>query len=133
MTRRAKLWRAGAVLFGIVNLAGMGFALAMDEMMHAMAHAFLLFVGLGAYLLWKTVTTWATIPSGDQPSQASALPSPRKDLTPKLGDQHIEYLQRSIDALALEVERIGEAQRFKDKLDAERGATPPRQKLPPEE
>ena len=132
MIRRAKLWRAGAVLFGIINLAGMGFALAMDEMMHAMAHAFLLFVGLGAYLLWKTVTTWATT-SGDQLSQASALPSSVRDSTQKLGDQRIDYLQRSIDALALEVERIGEAQRFRDKLYAERGDAPPPKKLPPEE
>jgi hypothetical protein len=130
MTRRAKLWRAGAVLFGIVNLAGMGFALAMGEMMHAMAHAFLLFVGLGAYLLWKAVTTWATSPSADQ--QTSPLPSSGRDSTQKLGDQRIDYLQRSIDALALEVERIGEAQRFKDKL-AEHGDAPSRRRLPPEE
>ena len=133
MTRRAKLWRAGAVLFAIINLAGMGFALAMDEMMHAMAHAFLLFLGLGAYLLWKTVTTWATSSSGDQLSQASAVPSPSKDVTLKLGDQRIDYLQQSIDALALEVERIGEAQRFKDKLHAERGESAPPKQLPPEE
>ena len=133
MTRRAKLWRAGAVLFGIVNLAGMGFALAMGEMMHAMAHAFLLFVGLGAYLVWKTVTTWATTPSGDQLSQASPLASSGRESTQKLGDPRIDYLQRSIDALALEVERIGEAQRFKDKLPADPGAAPPPKKLPPEE
>ncbi len=132
MTRRAKLWRAGAVLFGIVNLGGMGFALAMGEMMHAMSHVFLLFLGLGAYLVWKTVTTWATTPSGDQMSRAS-LPSSGRDSTPKLGDQRIDYLQRSIDALALEVERIGEAQRFKDKLPAERGEAPPPKRLPPEE
>ena len=115
MTRRAKLWRAAAVLFGVINLAGMGFALAMDEMMHAMAHVFLLFVGLGAYLLWKTVTTWATGKPGDQRSQASPLSSSATDSTRKLGDERIDYLQRSIDALALEVERLGEAQRFRDK------------------
>src|SRR5258706_3432973 len=131
MTRRAKLWRAGAVLFGIANLAGMGFALAMDEMMPAMAHAFLLFVGLGAYLLWKAVTTWATSPSGDRLSQASALPSSGRDSTPKLGDQRIDYLQRSIDALSLEVERIGEPQRCTAKLHSEPGEAPP-QRLPPQ-
>ncbi|HEY3114973.1 MAG TPA: hypothetical protein VGJ62_14935 [Gemmatimonadaceae bacterium] len=125
MTRRAKLWRAAAVLFAMINLAGMGFALAMDEMMHAMAHVFLLFLGLGAYLVWNTVTNWATTQSGDQLSQASPLPSSGRDSTPKLGDQRIDYLQRSIDALALEVERIGEAQRFKDKQHPERGETPP--------
>jgi len=128
MTRRAKLWREGAVLFAIINLGGMGFALAMDEMMHAMAHVFLLFLGLGAYLLWNMVTTWATAQPGDQLSPASALPSSGRDSTPKLGDQRIEYLQRSIDALALEVERLSEAQRFKDKQHPERGETPPLKK-----
>jgi hypothetical protein len=133
MIRRAKVWRAAAVLFGIINLAGMGFALAMDEMMHAMAHAFLLFLGLGAYLMWKAVTTWAATPSGNQLSQASTRPSSGRDSTPKLGDQRIDYLQRSIDALAVEVERIGEAQRFRDKLRSEPGEAPPRRKLPSEE
>jgi hypothetical protein len=119
MTRRAKLWRAAAVLFAAINLGGMGFALAMDEMTHAMAHVFLLFLGLGAYLLWNMVTTWATPELGDQRSQASPLPSSGRDSTPQLGDQRIDYLQRSIDALALEVERIGEAQRFKEKQHPE--------------
>src|SRR3954468_15771815 len=125
MTRRAKLWRAAAVLFGIINIGGMGIALAMDEMMHAMAHVFLLFVGVGAYLLWKTVTTWASGQPGDQRSQLSPLPSSGRDARPQLGDERIDYLQRSIDALALEVERIGEAQRFRDQHYAERGDTPP--------
>jgi len=114
MTRRAKLWRAGAILFGIVNVAGMGLALAMDEMMHAMAHVFLLFVGTGAYLLWKTVTTWAASQSVDQPSRPSAM-TPGTNAPQQLADPRIDYLQRSVDALALEVERIGEAVRFKDK------------------
>jgi hypothetical protein len=127
MTRRAKLWRAAAVLFGIINIGGMGLALAMDEMMHAMAHVFLLFVGVGAYLLWKTVTTWATGQPGDRLSQPSPVQSSGRDSTPQLGDQRIDYLQRSIDALALEVERIGEAQRFKDK-QPERSETPPLKK-----
>jgi len=128
MTRRAKLWRAGAVLFGIINIGGMGLALAMDEMMHAMAHVFLLFVGIGAYLLWKTVTTWAGGQPGDQRVTASSLPSSGRKSTPMLGDQRLDYLQRSIDALALEVERIGEAQRFRGQHYAERGDTPPLKK-----
>src|SRR6476659_1560382 len=123
MTRRARLWRAGAVLFGIINIAGMGLALAMDEMMHAMAHVFLLFVGVGAYLLWKTVTTWASGQPGDERSQPSPLTSSGRASTPQLADPRIDYLQRSIDALALEVERLGEAQRFREKRDAERGQT----------
>ena len=123
MTRRAKLWRAGAILFGIINIAGMGLALAMDEMMHAMSHVFLLFVGVGAYLLWKAVTTWATPESDDQRLQATPLPPSVRASTQQLADPRIDYLQRSIDALALEVERLGEAQRFREKRDAERGQT----------
>jgi hypothetical protein len=124
MTRRAKLWRAGAILFGIINIGGMGLALAMDEMMHAMAHVFLLFVGIGAYLLWKTVTTWASGESGDPRSQVYPLPSSGRDSTPQLTDQRIEYLQRSYDALALEVERMGEALRYRDR-NAGRGESSP--------
>ena len=36
-----------------------------------------------------------------------------------LGSPHIEQLQQSVDAIAIEVERIGEAQRFDAKLRAE--------------
>jgi hypothetical protein len=42
--------------------------------------------------------------------------------------QRIEYLQQSVDAMALELERVGEAQRFADKLRVERGETPPPKK-----
>src|SRR5205809_5549828 len=101
MIRRAKLWRAAAVLFAAINIGGMGIALAMDEMMHAMAHVFLLFVGIGAYLLWKTVTSWAGGQAGEQRVTASSLPSTGRNSTPMLGDQRLDYLQRSIDALAL--------------------------------
>jgi hypothetical protein len=123
MTRRAKLWRAGAILFGVINIVGMGLALAMDEMMHAMAHVFLLFVGVGAYLLWKMVTTWASGESVDERPQVSSPASLGRASAPQLADPRIDYLQRSIDALALEVERLGEAQRFREKRDAERGET----------
>ena len=114
MTRRAKLWRAGAVLFGIINILGIGLALAMGEMMHAMSHVFLLFVGAGAYLLWKTVTTWAGTPD-DQGIHVSSPQSSASNSPLQLVDQRLDYLQRSMDALALEVERIGEAQRYRDK------------------
>jgi hypothetical protein len=120
MNRRAKLWRAGAVLFGIINIGGMGLALAMNEMMHAMAHVFLLFVGIGAYLLWKTVTTWASGQSSEQDSRASAAPLSTRHSPPQLMDQRVDHLQHSYDALALEVERIGEALRFRDQQNSGR-------------
>ncbi|MFL5558336.1 MAG: hypothetical protein ACJ794_06890 [Gemmatimonadaceae bacterium] len=39
-------------------------------------------------------------------------------------DQRFDQLQQSVDAIAVEVERIAEAQRFSAKLLAERSETP---------
>ena len=39
---------------------------------------------------------------------------------PQLPDDRLEHLQQSVDAIAVEVERIAEAQRFSAKLLAER-------------
>ena len=49
----------------------------------------------------------------------------RKPTSNKLGDAQnlqLEQLQQSVDAIAVEVERIAEAQRFSAKLLAERAA-----------
>ena len=43
---------------------------------------------------------------------------------PERTDVRLEQLQQSIDAIAVEVERIAEAQRFSAKLLAERGEAP---------
>ena len=105
MTRRYKLWRAGAALFALINLAGAGWAAATGEGVHAAVHVGLL---LGAYLVWR-LAPWAR----------------RQDLPrAQQADERFEYLQQSVDAIALEVERIGEKQRFSDKLRVERGETP---------
>lgn len=45
-----------------------------------------------------------------------AIRSPR----PQPDDQRLEHLQQSVDAIAVEVERIAEAQRFSAKLLADR-------------
>ncbi|MEP6620835.1 MAG: hypothetical protein ABJE47_16030 [bacterium] len=39
-------------------------------------------------------------------------------------DQRLEHLQQSVDAIAIEVERIAEAQRFTAKLMSERESVP---------
>ena len=46
----------------------------------------------------------------------------------RLDDQRLELLQQSVDAIAIEVERIAEAQRFTTKLLSEREGAP---RLPP--
>ena len=114
MTRPSKLWRVAAALFVLINVAGAGYAVAMGEPVHAAVHVALL---LGAYLGWR-LGPWAR-----RQDPAPAQPA----------DAHLEYLQQSVDAVALEVERIGEAQRFSDKLRAERGEASPLKKPPPEE
>ena len=109
MTRRSRIWQVAAGIFVLINVGGAGFAIAMGEPAHAAAHAVLLIAG---YLGWL-IGPWRR----------------RQDPVPaQLPDQRIEYLQQSVDAVALEVERIGEAQRFSDKLRVERG-----EKLPPKE
>lgn len=102
MRRRTRIWLAAASLFTLVNAAGAGYAAAIGEGMHAGIHVAL--AVLGAYLVWRLTprAEWQ-VPAGLQ----------------SIEDRH-DQLQQSIDAVALEVERIGEAQRFSDKLQAER-------------
>ena len=111
MIRRTKLWRIGAALFVLINVAGAGYAAAMGERMHLDVHLVLLAAGAIAYLV------------------ARAAAQGRRQETPPVqqGGERLglDYLQQSVDAIALEVERIGEAQRFNEKLKGERAETPP--------
>lgn len=105
MTRRSKIWRVLGALFTVGNLVGAGFAAVAGEGLHSGVHVALMF--LGACLVW-----WLT-PRADPRDLPSALPA----------DDRIDQLQQSVDAVAIEVERIGEAQRFNLKLQAERAET----------
>jgi hypothetical protein len=109
MTGPSRLWRVIAGIFVLINVAGAGFAIAMREPMHAMTHVLVLAVG---YIAWSMA-----------PWQRRRTPTPAG-----LPDARIDYLQQSVDAVALEVERLGEAQRYADKLRAERGETSPEKK-----
>ena len=109
MTRGSKLWRIAAGIYAFVNVAGTVWAAMEGEEMHMMLHIFLLLLGLAAYFGWRFALRG----------------QPRNVPRPLLGDERLEYLQQSVDALALELERVGEAQRFSDKLRVERGEVPP--------
>jgi len=112
MTRRSRLWQIAAGLFVLINVGGAAYAIGMGEPMHALTHAVLLTLGLGAYLTWRV-----------------ARPGRRADPTADLPNERLNYLQQSVDAIALEVERIGEAQRFSEKLRSENeSVTPPKKK-----
>lgn len=108
MTGRSKLWRALAGLYALVNVAGAAWGAAEGDEMHMMTHIVLLLLGFTAYLGWRLARR----------GQSQSLAQPQ------LGEERIEYLQQSVDALALELERVGEAQRFADKLRVERGELP---------
>jgi hypothetical protein len=114
MIKRSKLWRWAAGLYVFINVAGLLYAWRMDEEMHAMSHLFLLLLGIAGYIGWRLARR----------GTASEDHLPRA----QLAEQRIEYLQQSFDAMALELERVGEAQRFSDKLRIERGETPPLKK-----
>ena len=102
MSGRIGVWKVVAVVFTVVNLVGLGMALAVEEQMHAGIHAAL--SALGAYALW-----WLSNRGARQVATSGTLE-----------EQRLEALQQSVDAVALEVERIGEAQRFHAKLQAEK-------------
>jgi hypothetical protein len=111
MTQPSKLWRLAAALFVIINVAGAVYALRMGEGGHATTHVALLVVG---FIGWQFA-----------PWKRRQTPAPEQ-----VPDARLDYLQQSVDAVALEVERLGEAQRFADKLRAEQGQTPPVKKPP---
>jgi high-affinity Fe2+/Pb2+ permease len=112
MARGFRFWRLGAGLYFLVNFGGAILAAMQREEMHMMLHIFLLALGVVGYGGW-----WLGTRGRRQNVPAAQLPTER-----------LEYLQQSVDAIALEVERVGEAQRFADKLRAEGGEPPPLKK-----
>ena len=109
MTRRSK-WLVGVAIFNVINLAGAASAAAMGEMLHTASHVVLLVAG--AYLMWRLMPR----------TELQELPGARE------AAQSLDHLQQSVDAIALEVERIGEAQRFEFNLLEKRGETTPPKK-----
>ncbi|MDQ6717031.1 MAG: hypothetical protein M3Z17_01650 [Gemmatimonadota bacterium] len=101
LNRPSRFWRIAAVLFLVVNAGGAVFAYIQGEQMHAEMHLAL----FGAAFVGYAFTRAAQARSQDPPPA-------------ELEDPRIEQLQRSIDAMALELERMGEKQRYAEKLKA---------------
>lgn len=112
MTRRKRIvWTAVAAVFTAINLGGAVFAAAAEEPIHAGVHVLLGVVGL--YLTWR-LSPWRIVHRDaqlDYPAGA-ALPPERMD--------RLSQLEQSVDAVAIEVERIGESQRFMTKVLTEK-------------
>jgi len=103
MTLRARVWLVAGVLFILVNLAGGVIAAVEGELLHTGVHAGLLL--LGAYYarrIWRR--------------GGSVIPALSRELTDSL-----THLEQSVDAVAIEVERIGEGQRFITRFFTEKG------------
>ena len=103
MTRSSKVWPVVAGLFILVNLGGGVFAAVQGEAMHAAGHAVLAL--LGVYFTWRLSA---------RRGQASYAAQ-----SPELSDR-LTSLEQSLDAIAIEVERIGEGQRFMTRLFTEK-------------
>jgi len=101
--RRRKLWVTGMWLFTLLNVGGAIFAARAAEPLHAAAHLALSM--LGAFILLRLRQR----PQMQQSAQVGR----------EFGQQ-LDHLEQSVDAVALEVERLGEAQRYTAKIAAER-------------
>lgn len=113
MTRRSKIWLALAVLFSAANFAGGLFAAAQGELVHAGGHAVLMLLGL--YPVWRL--TLGGRERRIQRSDEEAIQASPRELTERL-----TRLEQAVDAAAIEVERVGEWQRFLTHSFTEDGA-----------
>lgn len=106
MTRRTRIWLVVASVFTAINVGGGVYAAVMREGPHAGIHIVL--TAVGVYWMWRLMAR----------SRQQALPDAQADL-------RLQDLQQSVDAIAVEVERIGEAQRFTARKMAEQVQSPP--------
>ena len=98
-----RAWIPVAWLLSLGNLVAVWFAARPAEAWHATVHGLLaVLFGVGAQRLMARQRT----PFRDQPP---------------IGDDRQKRLEEAIDAIAVELERVGEGQRFVTKLLAERG------------
>ena len=116
MPSRLRVWRAAAAAFIIINLGGGIYAAATGEVMHAAVHVVLLVLGIAAY-------------SGLRPRRVDA------DMLPTETAERLKHLEQSVDALAIGVERVGEAQRYQTKIldEKAKAASPVQNKTKKEE
>lgn len=104
MTRRTRMWLvvAGGV-FAFINAGGAVFAAINGEGGHALTHVALL---VATYAVWRMALRRARQSEPDT----------------EVAEQQLDRLEQSVDAIALQMERIGEAQRFMVKVQQQRAA-----------
>jgi hypothetical protein len=110
-----RAWIPVAWLLSAANVAAVWFAARPAEPWHATGHALLATLfGLGALRLTLR----------KEPPIATEIVT-RQEMEARLATIESHQLVQALDAIAVEVERIGESQRYLTKLLAERDARPP--------
>ena len=117
MKRRSITWPIVALIFTLANIGGAVYAAAMGEMPHAGLHVVLTFAG--AWVTWLLFAGRRTISDVDM----LVAPTPSGEIGTRLSN-----LEQSLDAIAVEVERVGEGQRYMTKVFSERGTEKDRPK-----
>ena len=113
MTRRSKFWLGAAAVFAAGNLGFAVFVVFAGEFLHAAGHVALAIPA--AYAVWRM---------GIRNARANRLTAEEAAAVSVELDGHLTNLEQSIDAVALEVERIGEGQRFMTRLFNEHSGQP---------
>lgn len=114
MQRRSIVWPVLAAIFTLGNIAGIAWAASMGEVRHAMVHVALTVAG--AWLTWQLVAR-------RRAGEAGLVGTPSSTSSGELG-RRLTNLEQSLDAIALEVERVGEGQRYMTRVFADRGKGP---------
>jgi hypothetical protein len=110
-----RAWIAVAWLLSLANLGGVWFAAQPAEPWHATVHALLaVLFGLGAQHLTLR----------NKPAIGADVVT-RQELEARLATLDPQQVERGLEAIAVEVERIGEGQRYLTKLLTERDAHSP--------
>ena len=112
MTRRSGFWLAAAVVFVVVNVLGAGMAAMGGEIRHGALHLALLLPGF--YLVSRLAPSRFGSTNGQTVGSDGTL-------GPGALADRLTHLEHSLDAAAIEIERIGEGQRFMTRLFTENG------------
>jgi hypothetical protein len=110
MTRGSKIWLGVGVLYFGINLGGAGIAAAEGELMHAGVHAALLL--LGAFVVWLAPSRLMRRFGRGADQEIAVHAGEFSD--------RLSRLENTVDAVAIEAERIGEAQRFMTRVLTEK-------------
>src|SRR5262249_45097813 len=104
VSTRTRIWLGVATAFTLLNAFSAGLYAA--DPMHGGGHGLAALAGV-YWVWWLAARAWRQRPA--------SLPA---------GEERLAQLQQSVDAMAVEVERIGESARFTAKLAAEKKEQP---------